>query len=563
MTQSFTIVPLQTLRRRSSKEVVKAETSGELVFAVVGHIGSGTSMIAQRLAAMLKGKDYGYHVSYIKASECILEWARSQARPVVSAAPRTRTRLRAMQDLGDEMRKSDHGAVARHLVRAIRHERAKRLGGPAANSESLGPVYPDGTMHAYVLDSLRHPAEVHLLRAVYGNAFALMGVVCDETVRGQRIIDKYKDIGGPDVAKVMAYDARAGEEHSQFVRDAFFLADVFLDNTVEHDRYDEKERRRVPNETWDVSEQLKRTINIVARKEIVRPTVEEHAMFVAYGAQQRSACLSRQVGAAVVDRGGNVLATGTNEVPQAGGGVYGQVEVLSARDDHRCAFRPGEWQGCWNTKKQQEIIDDLIAHIPTEATLTASAVAELRELSPATREQLRLMFTEAREELRAKIHKTNVGSLLEFSRAVHAEMDALLSVARQGISTLATRLFVSTFPCHYCARHIVGAGVDEVQFIEPYPKSLALTLHSDSITANRQGWVRPSDRAGRPAQVLFRPFTGVAPRLYERAFLKDRPLKDDRTGEKKLGETEWTHKWDIFRRSYVELEAQLAAEGEP
>lgn len=551
MSQELTVVPLRMPHQRDGRAVVKAETSGELVFAVVGHIGSGTSLIARALKAMLESAPYGYHVSYIKASDCILQWARERGRSVDSQKSRTHARLRAMQDLGDEMRKSDHSAVARHLVRAIRQERANRLGKPVD-----GAVYPDGARHAYVLDSLRHPAEVHLLRAIYGNAFALLGVVCDEAVRKARIIAKYEDIGAPIVNGVMEYDARAGSEYSQKVRDAFFLSDVFLDNTVGHERYDEKLKRNVPNEEWDVSEQLQRTVNIVARRDIVRPTVEEHAMFVAYGAQQRSACLSRQVGAAVVDRGGNLLGTGTNEVPQAGGGVYAQV---AAGDDHRCAYRPG-WQGCWNTRTQQEIIDELISQIPTEATLPAGVVAELQRLSPEAQSELRLLFSVAKDELRAKIRRTRVGSLLEFSRAVHAEMDALLSVARQGISTLGTRIFVTTFPCHYCARHLVSAGVDEVQFIEPYPKSLALDLHADSITTNRQNWVRPSKNFGQSGQVLFRPFTGVAPRLYERAFLKDRPLKDDHTGEKLLREAEWTHNWDIFRKSYVELEAQLAVE---
>jgi hypothetical protein len=59
-------------------------------------------------------------------------------------------------------------------------------------------------------------------------------------------------------------------------------------------------------------------------------------------------------------------------------------------------------------------------------------------------------------------------------------------------------------------------------------------------------------------EVLFRPFTGVAPRLYRRAFLKDRDLKDSRTGEFKIGVPEWGSPWQVHRASYVELEAALA-----
>jgi hypothetical protein len=39
-----------------------------------------------------------------------------------------------------------------------------------------------------VIDSLRHPAEVHLLRRVYQEAFALVGVVCDPENRERRLL---------------------------------------------------------------------------------------------------------------------------------------------------------------------------------------------------------------------------------------------------------------------------------------------------------------------------------------------------------------------------------------
>jgi len=200
-----------------------------------------------------------------------------------------------------------------------------------------------------------------------------------------------------------------------------------------------------------------------------------------------------------------------------------------------------------------------------EESLDAEVVAEMRGLSEASKSALKLLFSEAREDLQKTIRGTRVGGLLEFSRAVHAEMDALLSAARQGVSTVATRVFVTTFPCHYCARHIVGAGVDEVQFIEPYPKSLATDLHSDAITTNREAWRRPSEclqvgaasESGSP-RVLFRPFTGVAPRLYERAFLKKRPLKNDLTGELLVGAPDWGDRWDMLRKSYIDVETLLS-----
>jgi hypothetical protein len=106
-----------------------------------------------------------------------------------------------------------------------------------------------------------------------------------------------------------------------------------------------------------------------------------------------------------------------------------------------------------------------------------------------------------------------------------------------------------------CARHIVAAGIDEVQFIEPYPKSRARRLHPDAITPDPIEWIPPSQNGDK---VLFRPFVGVAPRLYRRAFLKDRDLKDDATGTMKISEPARVSPWHIGRVSYVELEAKLA-----
>jgi hypothetical protein len=157
---------------------------------------------------------------------------------------------------------------------------------------------------------------------------------------------------------------------------------------------------------------------------------------------------------------------------------------------------------------------------------------------------------------------------------VHAEMDALMSAGREGVSTIGTRLFVTTFPCHYCARHIVSAGVYEVQFIEPYPKSLALDLHQDAITVDVTRWVPPGykeeemneatdseEKAAREnarGKVLFRPFVGVAPRLYLRAFEKTRALKNKDTGIMEIGEPDWGDDWAPFVAAYPQLEAALS-----
>jgi len=520
---------------QDSRGLVLSHAANEHVFGVVGHVGSGTSEIAKALRDILNDPTLpggAFDCEILKARDAILGWAGRNGKAVPAGGDRSLTATEQLQDLGDEMRSQqtsagelDCPAVARSLILTIRTTRATKLGVP---SNDAVPVVPDGRRRAYILDSLRHPAEVELLRHVYQEAFVLIGVVCEEKKRLDRIVHKYADAGHERAKAFMKRDAEAKEKHGQHVADTFHLSDFFVDNTV-----DRLQPNGDANPAWDINERLARLVNILTHSDVVRPDMAETAMHHAHGAMMQSACMSRQVGAALVDRAGNIISTGTNEVPKAGGGVYGETFGRSEIDD-RCALRrTADKRYCSNTREQNRIIEDLISEIPELAALDA----------------------DRKRALAVDLRRTRIGGLLEFSRAVHAEMDALLSAAREGFSLVGTRLFVTTFPCHYCARHLVTAGVDEVQYIEPYPKSQALDLHEDAIQVEGSGWKQPSEGG---TKVLFRPFSGVAPRMYKRSFMKDRDLKNKDTGLREFGDPTWGSPWHLRRVSYVELEADLA-----
>jgi deoxycytidylate deaminase len=516
-----------------SQELVLKESSNEFFFAVVGHAGSGTSVIAESLQDLLSQTSIGpdkIDAEILKARIVIESWAQKKKLPLPNpGGAKTLDDVELLQNYGDQMRaelcgdKPDYAAVAQQLVLSIRELRAKKVRAPL---EAGAVIKPDGKPRAYILDSLRHPDEVKLLQHLYQDAFVLIGVVCAEQKRIGRIMQKYTGANEVDARQFMERDANAKEKHGQHVADAFHLSDYFIDNTVD--------RTGPSAKHWDVPDKLSRLVKIIAHSELIRPNGEETAMYHAHSAQMQSACLSRQVGAALVDSTGNVVATGCNEAPRAGGGVYGESLGSDNPPDYRCAMFPAQADRfCRNTREQNEIINELIKQIP----------------------ELNVLSNTRKAGLAVELRTTRIGGLVEFSRAVHAEMDALLSAARKGTSLLASRLFVTTFPCHYCARHIVTAGVDEVQYIEPYPKSLAFNLHQDAIAIEHPDWVAPSKGGDK---VLFRPFSGVAPRLYERCFLKDRELKDKNTGIMKIQAPQWGTPWHLSRASYPEMEAKLS-----
>jgi cytidine deaminase len=151
----------------------------------------------------------------------------------------------------------------------------------------------------------------------------------------------------------------------------------------------------------------------------------------------------------------------------------------------------------------------------------------------------------------AVLKGTRVMNLLEFGRSVHAEMAALMSAARLGVSVYDATLFCTTFPCHMCARHIVASGIKRVVYVEPYPKSKARQLHQDSIS------VDPSTPS--IDHVNFVPFEGIAPRQYQDIF-DARDSRKDNEGRaidwRSLGPKP---RFLRFKNTYIDIETVIVA----
>jgi deoxycytidylate deaminase len=120
------------------------------------------------------------------------------------------------------------------------------------------------------------------------------------------------------------------------------------------------------------------------------------------------------------------------------------------------------------------------------------------------------------------LKSAQIRDLTEFQPTVHAEMSALLGAIRTQSSLEGATMYVTAYPCHGCAKHLVDLNLPVV-YLEPYPKSRAATMYGSTVTRT------------------FRAFTGIAPARYEKLFAVagDRKLSD---GTRKL----WT---DAERRA--------------
>jgi cytidine deaminase len=452
----------------------------ELFFGLVAPVGSDLSRVTDELTEALA--DAGYQAKTIHLIEQIHElekWKDIDEHPLD-------VRIEKHMDAGNELRQllDSADAVAMLGVGAIQKLRT------IATGQRATPV-PNT---AYILRSLKHHEEIKTLRRIYGDGLYLISAYAPRDNRiehlAQRIAESHHRFQlGEFRAKAELLnqrdEAELDDKFGQNVRKTFPKADVFIDASD-------------PN---GAKQSIRRFIDLLFGYPFHTPTKDEFAMFHSQAAALRSAALGRQVGAVIATADGDIVAIGTNDVPKAGGGLYWCDDSPDHRD-----FTLGYDT---NDRIKANIVGDIL-QLLREAGWLADAKRNT---------DIRKLVEESIKGDHPILPRTaQVMNLTEFSRTVHAEMAALSDAARRGAAVGGCVLYTTTFPCHNCAKHIVAAGIKRVVYVEPYPKSLAMDLHLDSIEV---------DGAGCGREVEFRPFVGISPRRYMDLFTADERKLDD------------------------------------
>lgn len=459
----------------------------ELVVGLVGPIGVDLDAITSYLEKSLKA--VGYDVEKIHLTrlmgDMIPHWGiddetySARYHSLIANADKLRRETKNHADLS---------CMTISEIRRIRQEKNN-----AIDPKEARKIPALGT--AYIVRQFKREEEISLLRQVYGRKFIQISVFSDREERQRQIVKKIKEYGTGVVsdheAEKQAIDLiekdynESTDYYGQRVSDVFHLGDVFV--------------RGQANK--DAEHTVDRFIQAFFGHNGYSPTKAEYGMYAAAGAALRSLDLSRQVGAAVFSQNGEVIALGCNEVPKAFGGTYWC-------DDPGEQHRDFEEGVDGNHSRKIRVIHDLVERLGALGYLSNS----LMSIGSAAK-QVRMIMSEPR------IADSRVMDLIEFGRIIHAEMSAITDAARLGKALSNSILYCTTFPCHMCAKHIVSAGIHRVVFLEPYPKSHAKDLHSDSITFS------PGEAKEK---VLFEPFIGISPRRYRDIFEKKR--RKDSTG---------------------------------
>jgi deoxycytidylate deaminase len=472
-----------TPKTDSPTTLIKNRQTEELVIGLCGSVGSGISTVGRAIAKALK--KHRYQVSIEKVTDHII----ALTEPIPDGTP-VYERISKLQYLGNDLR-SNNGDdfLSQQIIWTIadkRHQAVADKLGIKKEDLDYRDTNSESWRHVTIIDSLKNPAEVELLNLVYGHMFYLFGVLCDDDERRTRLTKKGQ-MKPHEALLLMEKDKQEKDSNGQQVIKTLQLSDFFVRNNNR-----ESVEREPP---------IDRFTQLILRQNNITPTIEEYGMFMAESAAKLSGCMSRQVGAAILSKDGEIISTGRNDVPSPRGGLYWENKQ---HNDCRCLHVEGH--ECENYRSK-ELIYKKIENLISDKFSNVKDGKNDEQIDSNTSNIIKFLKSDS-----------EIKDLLEYSKAVHAEMDAITTAARVGGRSLKdTVLYSTTFPCHHCARHIVASGIKTVYYIEPYEKSLAKRLHDDSITLGHEN-PNGAKNSDQVEKVQFLHFEGVAPKQYLHLF---------------------------------------------
>lgn len=439
-----------------------------LVIAVVAPLGVPLDPVERGIAEAVRA--YGYRLEPVRLSRLLDD---SPYRPWGELPDEGHADYYIQRmDAGDRLRTDTNSGAA---LAALAVAKVAALRGS------------HGSETVYLLRGLKHPDEVELLRHVYGQAFTLIGITSSLEERRQDLVERLSLFGSAraDAEDLIERDESDPKDpaYGQNVRAVFSSADAYIATDRGTDPY----------------AHISRIVDSLFGHPFLTPYPEEEGMRLAFDASLRSAAVGRQVGAALIPLSGTPVVVGTNEVPKPGGGQFWMGDEPDFRD-----FQTGMDP---NPIYIQRLLQDILERLKDSGWLAPAY------LDKSGVDLVRLALTKDADG-RSILTGSRASALIEFVRCLHAEQAAIVNAARSGVATAGARLFTTTFPCHECAKVILGAGIESVFYIEPYPKSLVDRLYRDLIDTE------PTSATERRTERLpFRPFLGIAPRRYAIAFV--------------------------------------------
>ncbi len=264
---------LSTKASRPPKDSIERTYTDELVIALCGPIGSPLHHVAARFKKALEER-FGYDCETILLSEFIRKHSSSGSH-VLGSYDRKKDLIEKGNDL---RRKHGHSVLADLAIDRIAKRREK------SRAEAGSQIHTP-RRRCHIIDSIKNREELEVLRLVYRDMLYFVGVYSPIHLREASLRDAGMTIS--EVYRLIDRDSGEELDHGQTVRNTVPDADFFVRADEDSDRM--------------LDDRIARFLDMVFETEISTPSAGETAMFQAAAAARNSACLSRQVGAAVTD----------------------------------------------------------------------------------------------------------------------------------------------------------------------------------------------------------------------------------------------------------------------
>jgi deoxycytidylate deaminase len=317
-----------------------------------------------------------------------------------------------------------------------------------------------------VIDGIRNIGEVEWLRKQFPQ-FWLIDVYADYLTQWNRIknLDLYSN------EKVFERDNRrdSGEDEvfGQNVQRCVYESDYVFKNVEQIEPARRREKILAENIMQDIP-------GMRGEKPFRDPFSDEVFMATAVSQSHASHCLKRKVGALIIDEVNNIpLSVGYNDNPIGMESCFSLYNRL-----------------CYKDMVMESKLEKMVPFFCPECGKEHEdgigppwkCDGKKHDNTPC-RCNFKLKFFPSRN--------------IELCTAIHAEERAIRSLGyrrAQGCT-----IYVNTFPCFQCARHIKDAGINKVVYIEPYPIEEAV----DYLIKNG---------------ITIEPFEGFKPRVFNQVF---------------------------------------------
>lgn len=296
-----------------------------------------------------------------------------------------------------------------------------------------------------VIDSLKNPFEIVFFKERYSAYYTFSIHSKDEIIR-QRLKDlgfnyneiedihrKEQNIDKKDKQKGSLESVK--DFNSQNITECVQRSDIYIDNN--NDKKDTLYR------------QIFKYLSLIVHPGLITPNNDEIIMQLALTAKLNSGCISRQVGAVVLNKHGSVKSIGWNDVPE------GQVSCLLRSHNELLNNSTSSVYSIYEKTKFRE--NDKFKYI--------FSIKKENQYVESDEKGLNDSFCFKTIQNKIDGDKNQV-----YTRSLHAEENAFLQASKFGNSEiLGGELFTTASPCFLCAKKAYQLGIKRIVYIEAYP----------------------------------------------------------------------------------------------